>query len=294
MKGIGYIYLTTNLVNGKRYVGQHLATEFDTKYKGSGTYIKNALNKYGWDNFSCEIICWCATQIQLNEAEDNYIKLLDTMYPKGYNLKGGGANGKHSEEARKNNSKSCKKHWECKENREKMSEIKKRFWENIESRDKQREISLNRWENIETRKKASIAQKKRFENEEERIKCGKGKKRGTETEETRKKKSLSHKKRFENPEERKKVSERNKNYYANEENRKKMSEILLNTEHTKKTSKKVLQYTLDGEFVKEWCSLHEIKRELGFECSPISDCCKGKHKYAYKYIWKFPPQSIKS
>lgn len=99
MEKIGYIYLTTNLVNGKQYVGQHLSDGFDKYYKGSGNAIKNAFNKYGWDNFKCEIICWCSTQTQLNEAEDNYIKLLDTMYPNGYNLKGGGANGKHSKES---------------------------------------------------------------------------------------------------------------------------------------------------------------------------------------------------
>ena len=108
MEKIGYVYLTTNLVNGKKYVGQHLHDGFDKYYKGSGTYIKRALDKYGWDNFDCKVICWCSTQTQLNEAEDNYIKLLNTMVPKGYNLKGGGANGRYSEEARKNCSKAHK------------------------------------------------------------------------------------------------------------------------------------------------------------------------------------------
>ena len=34
MEKIGYVYLTTNLVNGKQYVGQHLSAKFDKRYKG--------------------------------------------------------------------------------------------------------------------------------------------------------------------------------------------------------------------------------------------------------------------
>ena len=101
MEKIGYVYLTTNLVNGKQYVGQHLAAKFDNGYKGSGIAVGHAFNKYGWDNFRCEIICWCTTQKQLDVCENNYIKLLNTMFPNGYNLRGGGAHGKHGKESRK-------------------------------------------------------------------------------------------------------------------------------------------------------------------------------------------------
>ena len=55
--------------------------------------------------------------------------------------------------------------------------------------------------------------------------------------------------------------------------------------HPKK-SKKVYQYT-KGVFVKEWVSLKEIERALGFNHSNISACCNGKLKSAYNYIWKF-------
>lgn len=56
-----------------------------------------------------------------------------------------------------------------------------------------------------------------------------------------------------------------------------------------KKSKKVLQFTKDGKFVKEWASLKEIKRELGFYSDPIVGCCNGKYKQAYDYIWSFKP-----
>lgn len=154
MEKIGYVYLTTNIVNGKCYVGQHLATEFDTKYKGSGTYIMRAFNKYGWKNFKCEIICWCTTQSQLDACEDNYISLLNTISPNGYNLKGGGANGKLSEEARKN-----------------ASEAKKG----------PKNPNYGKHPSEETCKKQSEAQKNRYKNEEER-------KKTSETQEPYKKK----------------------------------------------------------------------------------------------------------
>ena len=41
----GYIYLTTNLINGKKYIGQHRSKEFDKSYFGSGVVLLKALEK---------------------------------------------------------------------------------------------------------------------------------------------------------------------------------------------------------------------------------------------------------
>ena len=54
-----------------------------------------------------------------------------------------------------------------------------------------------------------------------------------------------------------------------------------------KDSKPVLQYTLDGEFVKEWKSTRDVQRNLGYFQTYISACCLGKHKSAYKFVWKY-------
>lgn len=90
----GYIYLTTNLINNKKYIGQHKASEFDPNYKGSGTYLWNAINKYGWDNFKCEIIKECFSSEELNKSEIEEIqKRKATTSDMYYNITSGGEGG---------------------------------------------------------------------------------------------------------------------------------------------------------------------------------------------------------
>ena len=51
--------------------------------------------------------------------------------------------------------------------------------------------------------------------------------------------------------------------------------------------KQVLQLSMSGELIKEWKTVGEIHRELGFDKSAILRCCKGKQKRSYLYVWKF-------
>jgi group I intron endonuclease len=89
------VYKITNLVNGKCYVGQsrniewrkqcHMRNYSDT-HNG---YLSNAINKYGANNFSFEILEECATD-QLDELEKKYIKQYNSIKPNGYNIESGG------------------------------------------------------------------------------------------------------------------------------------------------------------------------------------------------------------
>ena len=87
----GYIYLTTNLVDGKKYIGQHKSTFFDPTYKGSGTYLKFAIDKYGKDNFETILLQECFSKEEIDEQEAYYIKKYDAVNSKEfYNLVPGG------------------------------------------------------------------------------------------------------------------------------------------------------------------------------------------------------------
>lgn len=68
-----YVYLTTNLINGKKYIGQHYG-EVDDNYIGSGSTLKKAINKYGKGNFKKEILCICATPEELDKKEIELIE----------------------------------------------------------------------------------------------------------------------------------------------------------------------------------------------------------------------------
>lgn len=76
----GYIYLTTNLINGKKYIGQHKASKFEPdKYIGSGVWFKKAVLKYGKENFKCELIQECSSFDELNKQEEYWIKYFNAV-----------------------------------------------------------------------------------------------------------------------------------------------------------------------------------------------------------------------
>jgi len=51
----GFVYVWTNLIDGKKYVGSHEGL-IEDGYIGSGKYFNNAINKHGIENFIREIL----------------------------------------------------------------------------------------------------------------------------------------------------------------------------------------------------------------------------------------------
>ncbi len=84
------IYKTTNLVNGKVYVGKEKGVNKD--YFGSGVIIKKALQKYEAENFRKDILEKCPSKT-VNEREKFWIKALNSLTPGGYNISLGGDGG---------------------------------------------------------------------------------------------------------------------------------------------------------------------------------------------------------
>lgn len=84
----GYIYITINKINGKKYVGKKKGN-FDERYYGSGIILLNALNKYGKENFETKVLEYCDNQEILNEKEIYYISEINPEY----NISKGGDGG---------------------------------------------------------------------------------------------------------------------------------------------------------------------------------------------------------
>lgn len=90
----GFIYITTNLVNGKRYIGQRVFNSDWKYYLGSGTLIKKAIKKYKRFNFKRDIIAIGYNQDELNNLEINYIKDYNAVtFNDYYNIADGGKSG---------------------------------------------------------------------------------------------------------------------------------------------------------------------------------------------------------
>ena len=138
MKKFNYIYLIRNIENGKGYVGTHETNNLDDKYFGSGSYIKNAIKKYGKDKFEkTDIEFFHTIQLALLN-EKHYIDFYNTLYPAGYNLSSTGGfnsfvNGKHSEESKQKMSASRKGKTRIisEEHKEKLRKASKKWHETV-------------------------------------------------------------------------------------------------------------------------------------------------------------------
>ena len=55
-----------------------------------------------------------------------------------------------------------------------------------------------------------------------------------------------------------------------------------------KLKKKIIQYSLDNSFIAEYDGVRDAAKVNGFKASSsISECCSGKRKTAYGYVWKY-------
>lgn len=88
-----YIYLTTNNINGMKYIGKHYG-ELDDNYLGSGILLKQAIIEYGKENFIKEILYISQNENENSRKEIEYIALYNaTSNPLFYNIHVGGHGG---------------------------------------------------------------------------------------------------------------------------------------------------------------------------------------------------------
>lgn len=99
------VYIHTNKVNGKRYIGLTRQSVENRWRGGKGykkcVYFNRAIDKYGWDGFDHEIFASNLTESEAMNMERLLIKELNTQNPEhGYNISDGGSTTNISLEAR--------------------------------------------------------------------------------------------------------------------------------------------------------------------------------------------------
>jgi hypothetical protein len=115
-KKYNFVYLTTNLLTGRRYVGDHSTNNMKcckTKnYIGSGKLFLQKVKQYGRDKFKREDLEFFSTKQEAYDAQSKYIVLYEThVSQNGYNKdwKGGWSpNNFYSEELKIKRSNSMK------------------------------------------------------------------------------------------------------------------------------------------------------------------------------------------
>ena len=167
----GYIYETKNNINGKTYIGKKEGT-FNKSYYGSGLILKQAIKKYGIENFTVTMLSTHETEDVLNRSEVEYIA---TRKP-AYNIAEGGnggntlryANKEYKDNVVKTRAESLSKTWND------ISPEKRKQWGDNISRSKKGRTNGREGckHSEETRIKMSTAQKgKKMSSERYMVHC---------------------------------------------------------------------------------------------------------------------------
>lgn len=254
----GFIYVTTNLINGKRYVGQKKIVKNDSHWKtylGSGQALKDAVLKYGKENFDRKIIDIAFSFEELNKLERFYTEIFSVVTDREwYNLcyGGGGVKGiigrKLSEETK-----------------QKMRESK------LGEKNPNYGRVYTKEEIQELRKRMSGEENPMYGKKGE-LSPNYGKQHSRETRDKMKAAALGKK---------------NHNYGRTmpEEQKEKLREYnrINGNPHSKITA----QYSLDGTLIKVFPNAKQASTETNTSHSSICSVCRGNRKAAAGFIWRY-------
>lgn len=255
------VYVHTNIVNGKKYVGVTSLKPEDRWKNGKGysrnPYFSRAIKKYGWnEGFTHEIV---AENLSLEEAyqmEVDLIKQYNCINPNGYNATSGGEIGKeYSEETRK----------KIGDNTRNQSE---------ETRRKRSESAKARCTD-EWRKAVSDRMKGKFAGENNPnyrngSRCNAFNKNNTTDTDKRSKNTI-------NP----------TNYNWSGHNNPRHLHPLTGKDNPR--ARTVVQLTKDGEFIRQWDYITQAADFFGVKPWNIITCCThpDKLKSAYGFKWMY-------
>jgi len=248
-----YNYITTNLLNNKKYVGMHSTNNVDDGYLGSGRLVLKAIKKYGKENFIREVLCFCKTPEEAFKNEAIFIKEYKTLVSEnGYNLSPtggvGSSGGRHSEESIKATANANRGRKASKETIKRLKDSHKGqvAWNKGLTKKNNRSIKI-------------MAENMSGENHYMYGRTGE-----------------------DNP-----LYGRRGEGTSNYGKRGKEMGMYGITGAKNTKSKPVIQFTLGLNFIKEWECGSEVERVLGINRSNINKCTRGERNFAGGFIWKF-------
>ena len=210
------IYKITNQVNGKAYIGKSVhdasKTRIRSHFKGCGGAIAlaNAIDKYGKDAFTWEILDDGIIPELVDSYEIESIEKHGTLSPSGYNLTRGGESGQFSEESRRKMSESSRAENLSAKTRRKMSEVQKGKKHTKEARRKMSASRIGKKHAKETKRKISEGRRGKKHTEESKCKMSESHKGKPLSEETKHKMSEVRRGKVQSEETRRKRSDANK------------------------------------------------------------------------------------
>ena len=87
-----YVYKTTNMLDGRYYIGVHSTNDIDDSYVGSSKELLRDIKKHGRENFKKEILQFVDSEQEKWIAESIHVTLEVAQDPNSYNKAPGGRN----------------------------------------------------------------------------------------------------------------------------------------------------------------------------------------------------------
>ena len=258
--------------SGKTYIGQTTKTVEERfrqhqQKNNKCVAIYNAIQYHGWDAF--EKNWYEVPDGDLNKHEELMIEVLGTLSPDGYNLKEGGANGRHSEETKikiKEKNTGLSRSEETKKKISEANQGSKNSMFGIKG-DKHPMFGIPRSEHTKQKlREANIGKKL--------------------TEETKQKLSESRLGKIPTEETKQKLREKLLGKKHTEESKQKMSDAKRGEKNS--CSRRVYQYDLHGKLINSFGSVVDAASYLGKkDGSTIGKCAIDTRKTAYGFSWSF-------
>lgn len=253
------VYIHTNKINGKMYIGQTVNGNNPKKRWANGMgyktqkYFWKAIQKYGWDNFEHEIVASNLTKEEADRFEVLLIQKLNTANREfGYNvaLGGGGTLGRHpSQEQIQKQRETMRKYYDDENFIQKMREVapKKAVWQFTDEGNFIKEYSSSKEAERETGVLSANICSCALKN----------------------------------------TPSAGGYIWTYKNDADDILERVIKYSNSKIKVEPIIQLSLDGVFVKEWPSAAEAGRGIGINYKNINLVCRNKRNKAGGFKWMY-------